>query len=104
MPHPLAVGLFRVPPGASDQQRRRARIEIALCAGTEGYALMETFDLDDSLRGEDETLQSVRALGERHALHALIVAGPLNPADRSRVDDLADELQLISVRVPATRL
>ena len=101
MPHPLAVGLFRVRPGATDQRRRRTRIEIALCAGSEGYALLDTFDLDDSLRGEEETLQAVRALGERHALHALIVAGPV---DRTRIDDLADALQLICIRVPASRL
>ncbi|GAB3239147.1 hypothetical protein [Kineosporia babensis] len=101
MPHPPAVGLFRAAPGASDQQRRRARIEIALCAGAEGYALLETFDLADSLRDEDETLQAVRALGNKHGLHALIVAGPL---ERTRIDELADELQLITVRVPSSRL
>lgn len=101
MPHPLAVGLFRAPAGSPDQQRRRARIEIALCAGSEGYALLETFDLDDILRGTEESLQAVRELGERHRLHALIVAGPV---DRTQVDALADELQLITVRVPSSRL
>jgi hypothetical protein len=101
MAHSLAVGLFRVPPGSSDQLRRRARIEIALCAGSEGYALLDTFDLDDSLRAEDETLQVVRALGEQHPLHALIVAGPVQ---REGIDDLADDLRLITVRVPTTRL
>lgn len=101
MPHPLAVGLFQAPLGASDQQRRRARIEIALCANSEGYALLDTFDLDDSLRGPDETLQAVRAIGQRHDLHALIVAGPV---DRERIDELADELRLITVRVPSSRL
>ncbi len=101
MPHPPAVGLFRAPPGASDQQRRRARIEIALCAGSEGYALLDTFDLADSLRGVDETLQAVRSLGQRHGLHALIVAGPV---ERDRIDELADEMQLITVRVPNSRL
>lgn len=101
MPHPPAVGLFRVPPGSSDQQRRRARIEIALCAGAEGYALLDTFDLDDSLRGEEETLETVRSLGRRHGLHALIVAGPVA---RERIDELADEMRVITVRVPSTRL
>ncbi|MBT0772135.1 hypothetical protein KIH74_24540 [Kineosporia sp. J2-2] len=101
MPHPLAVGLFRFDTGTSDLRRRRARIEIALCAGAEGYALLDTFDLNGSLHGEEETLQAVRALAARHALHALIVAGPV---DRDGIDGLADELRLITVRVPGSRL
>ncbi|MDP9827587.1 hypothetical protein [Kineosporia succinea] len=101
MAHSLAVGLFRVRPGATEAHRRRARIEIALCAGSEGYALLDTFDLDDTLRAESETLEVVRALGEKHRLHALIVAGPL---ERAGIDELADDLRLITVRVPATRL
>jgi hypothetical protein len=97
MPHPLAVGLFQLAKNAPAERRRRARIEIALCASREGYALLDTFDMDSRLRGGEETLDAIRSLADRHDIHAVIVVGEV---DQSKVNELADERQLITVRVP----
>jgi hypothetical protein len=99
MPYPLAVGIFQLDKHATAEQRRRARIEVALCASREGYALLDTYDMGSRLRGGEDTLDAIRSLTERHNIHAMIVVGEV---DLTRVNDLADERRLITVRVPVS--
>jgi hypothetical protein len=100
MPYPLAVGIFQLSRDAPTEDRRRARIEIGLCASREGYALLDTFDMGSWLRGGEDTLDAIRSLTDRHDLHAVIVIGNV---DQQKVNDLADERRLITVRVPVPK-
>ena len=100
MPHPLAVGLFHLPANALAGRRRRARIEIALRANREGYALLDTFDTSGPEHGQDDALNAVRVLTEHHDLHAVLLLGDL---DQAKVDDLVIEHSLITLRVDEAR-
>jgi hypothetical protein len=100
MPYPLAVGIFQLAKDATPERRRRARIEIGLCASREGYALLDTFDMGSRLRGGEDTLNAIRSMTERHNIHAVIVVGDV---DLARVNELADERRLITVRVPVPK-
>jgi len=100
MPNPLAIGLFQLPENALADQRRRIRIEIALRANREGYALLETFDTSGSPGGLDDALDAIRALAENHDIHALLLHGDL---DQAKVEDLAYTYTLVTLRVPDPR-
>lgn len=96
MPNPLAVGLFRLPDKALADQRRRIRLEIALRANREGYALLDTFDASGSPHGLDDALNTIRVLAEQQELHAILIHGDLDPG---KVDDLARVHALMTIRV-----
>jgi hypothetical protein len=97
MPNPLAVGLFHLPENALADRRRRVRIEIALRANREGYALLETFDTNGSDHGLVDALDAIRALADHHDVHALLILGPV---DQQKVEDLAYTHTLIILPVP----
>jgi hypothetical protein len=96
MPNPLAVGLFQLPENALADRRRRVRIEIALRANREGYALLETFDTNGSTHGLADALDAIRALAGHHDVHALLVLGQL---DQQKIEDLAYTHTLIILPV-----
>ena len=96
MPNPLAVGLFQLPETALADRRRRVRIEIALRANREGYALLETFDTGASAHGLDDAIDAIRVLAGHHDIHALLVLGDL---DQVKIEDLAYAHTLVTLRV-----
>ena len=94
---PVAVGLVRHPPGTGDARRRRVRIEQALRADEEGYALADIVEIDDVILREDGALLVVEGMAVRFDAYAVLVTGAV---DRARVEDLAERLRLLLVDVP----
>jgi hypothetical protein len=97
MPNPLAVGLFHLPDSALADRRRQARIDIALRANREGYALLETFDASGPEHHLDDALDAIRALADHHDIHAILIYGDLDPG---KLEDLAYSHTLVTLRVP----
>jgi hypothetical protein len=104
-PYALALGLMRLPPGASAAYRTETRIALALVAARHGYALTETVEALPSPTPtdgpRDPALDAALATVERLALRldadALIVTGALND---ERVEDLAARVRLVVLRHP----
>ncbi len=101
MPNPLAVGLFHLPKNVLADRRRRVRIEIALRANREGYALLETFDTSESAQSLDDALDAIRALARHHDIHAVLTLGELDPA---KLEDLAYAHTLVTLQVAEPRV
>jgi hypothetical protein len=97
MPNPLAVGLFHLPENVLADRRRKVRIEIALRANREGYALLETFDASGSAHGLDDALDAIRVLAKHHDIHAVLTLGDL---DAAKMEDLAYAHTLVTLQVP----
>ena len=98
MTYPLAVGLLSLP-GALHHRRRRARLQIALRAHDEGYALLETVDASAPLIGLDGALEAIGQLSEQHDVRAVLVLG----LDREQVVDVAGRHGLVTVPVAEAR-
>lgn len=93
-PRPLALGLLHLAPRTPPAARTTARVDIALRANRNGYALVETFEFGTSTLMDDLQLRDVEELAERLDVHALVTAGPV---DHERVAKIADRLRLVIV-------
>jgi hypothetical protein len=89
---PLAVGLVQTSPDVAPAARRQLRIAVALFANDEGYALVETFEIDGRPVHDDAAFEALEELSVRLDADALLVVGLL---DRTRVDSLADRARLV---------
>jgi hypothetical protein len=65
---------------------------MALRANEEGYALIDTFEIDGRPVRDDSTLQALEELAERLEASALLVSGVV---DRQRVDGIADRTRMV---------
>lgn len=99
MPHPLAVGVLCLP-GALADRRRRARLQIALRAHDEGYALLETVDASAPFIGMDGAMAALTQLSQQHDVRAVLVLGGV---DADSVDAVARDYHLVTVSVPERR-
>ena len=99
MPHPLAVGVLCLP-GALVDRRRRAKLQIALRAHVEGYALLETVDASAPLIGMDGAIEALAQLSRQHDVRAVLVLGGV---DTAGMDAVAREHHLVTVTVPEHR-
>lgn len=88
----LAVGLF-----ISDGQSapREARLQVALWAAREGYALAEAFAVMPGA-GADDAYVAVEELAVCLDAQAVLVLGDV---DRPRVETLAERARLMVLRV-----
>jgi len=94
-PRPLAVGLVHQPVSALPSERKQARIDLALHANAEGYALVETFEVDDSATRNAATLLALEELAQRVEAVALIVSGDV---DREKVEAIAEWVRMVVIQ------
>jgi hypothetical protein len=94
-PTPLAIGLLGLAPHASQAERTKARIALALRAADGGYALVETFETDGGDRvKEDAAFTALEELAERMDAQAVICGGVFN---RHRVEQVAWRARLVVI-------
>ena len=89
---PMAVGLLQVGTNASEASRRQRRVALAVHADQEGYALVETFEIDGRPVRDDSVLQALEGLASSLDVDALLTSGVI---DRVRVEHLADRVRLL---------
>ena len=94
---PIAVGLLRVGPTQSHDQVGRARVELALLASAEGYALIETFEIRKALHSEEAVLVALEQFAIHWDADALLVRGLSGSA---AVAELAERARLLVHEVP----
>ena len=94
---PVALGLVHHRVFASDAERRRIRIAIALTAGTEGYSLAEIIEVDGVGVTEDSALATLDHLSGDLDARALFVLGT---CDQERVGGIASRRRLRVIPVP----
>ena len=95
---PLAVGLLRVGVDQRSDEVRRTKVELALLASTEGYALIETFEFHQALHSEQAVLDVVEQFAIHWDADCLLVRGL---GVSRRVAELADRARLLVREVPA---
>jgi hypothetical protein len=93
-PRPLCIGIVQVAASLTRAQRAQARIDLALRANEEGYALLETFEVDLGPSRDDATYAGVERLAEQVDAQALVVSGAV---DRARVEEMAERVRLMVV-------
>ena len=91
-PRPLAVGLVHQSASALPTERRQARIALSLFANAEGYALVETFEVDGSAPRDAATLLALEELAQRVEAVALIVSGDV---DREKIEAIAEWVRMV---------
>ena len=92
MPRPLAVGLVHQSANALTIERGQARIALSLFANAEGYALVETFEVDGSATRDAATLLALEELAQRVEAVAVIVSGDV---DREKVEAIAEWVRMV---------
>lgn len=97
-PRSLAVGLTHVDQRASHQERRTARVHLALAVNDRGYVLIETLELGLGALADDVALAVVEDLTAAHDVQVLALGAGV---DATRIQHLADRLRL-SVWTPRT--
>lgn len=91
-PRGLLIGLLRVGFDARPCQIQEARLQLALRANDDGYALLETFHvIGDPMKDEGPTPR-FEALAQRFDADALLIVGTL---DRERAEDIAYRARLV---------
>jgi len=81
----------------SAQEWRRARTAVAHRVTSEGYALLETFDVVGDPALDESVYDAVEAISARSEASALIVSGAV---DRCRVDAIAGGFGMVVLPVP----
>lgn len=88
---PIAIGLVRAGAGP-DAELRQTRIQLALFADREGYALVEVFQLRGPAADDASVLAAVEQLALQLDAEALLIG----PATRGvAIDQLADQARLL---------
>jgi len=91
-PRSLAVGLINHPAQATDATRRLARVKLALAAHDKGYALVDTFEVNDQPERGEDLYKALECLAVHTNADAVFVAGTV---DRQRVEDVAFRVRLL---------
>jgi hypothetical protein len=90
----LAVGLLHHRPFASQSERSRSRINLALLAASHGFALVEVFETGSNGLREDIAFQELEAVARQVDAVAIVWSGNV---DLARVRDVADRLRLVII-------
>jgi hypothetical protein len=88
----LAVGLLHHRPYAGQPERSQGRIDLALIAAAQGYALVEVFDTGSNGLSQDIAFQELEAIARQVDAVAVVWSGNV---DVARVGDVADRLRLV---------
>jgi hypothetical protein len=90
-PRPVALAVVHFGEHLTDRERRAARVDLALKANDEGYALAEMFEIDPRRFRELAVLAAFAELAERLDASHVFIAGDV---DRSRVEEIADDVRM----------
>ena len=97
-PRPVALAILHMTEHLTDVEKRRARVALALHANDEGYALVETFEIDPHRFQLPAVLDAFESLAERlNASHAIVVGD----IDLERVEEIAARVRMTVERLPA---
>jgi len=91
---PLVVGLVHLPVSALPAERRQARVGLVLYANEEGYALVETFEVDGNPATDAANLLALEELAVRVEAAAVIVSGSV---DIEKVEVIAEWTRMVVV-------
>jgi hypothetical protein len=94
---PLAVGVLHVPPGLSEVERRRQRLDFALSANAQGYFLLETVEVD--ARQPHPGYAHAEDLAVRADADAFVVRGAV---DLPRLTRIADHVRMTIRRLTSS--
>lgn len=94
---PFAIGVLRVEPGTGDEERREARLQVALRAHGFGYFLLDVVEVAGGQA--DPGYEVLEQLAVRTAAEAFVVQGEV---DLAWLRPAADRLRMI-IRLPAPR-
>ena len=96
---PLIIGVLQLPPYVTHSQRSQARVALTIHAQTEGYALLEIFEVSGQPVKDDAAYAAIEDLADRTDAHALLLAGRV---DRRRLARIAHEVQMNVLTIPTT--
>jgi hypothetical protein len=91
----MAVGVFGTVAQLRRAGRADARIHLALRANEEGYALLETFEVNGNPVKDEVTYLAVEALSRRVDAAALLISGLV---DEARLETIAADVRMVIVR------
>jgi hypothetical protein len=94
---PLLIAVLQLPPYSTQAQRSQARVTLTIHSQTEGYALLEIFEVSGQPVKDDAAYAAIEDLAERTDAHALLLSGRV---DNRRLAWIARAGQMTMLTMP----
>jgi hypothetical protein len=95
--HPLLIAVLQLPPYVTHAERSHARVELSVRSGTEGYALLEIFEITGQPVKDDAAYGAIEDLAERTRARTLLLSGRV---DHRRLAQIAQREQMTVLTMP----